>query len=138
LIALDPNETTEFSLKSDANREAAVRPTFVTRFLTCRQVRQARANLSKMEASDSDEERVTLAIVTAGLGLVGWRNVGSPGEALAFDLDRIEDALTYYEVLELPYAMLTAVLLSETDRKNSARPSDSSTVPAAEAAVITA
>ena len=108
-LALDPSETVPVSLKIDAAKPDGARPTFLLRFLTCREVLTVE-RMTKV-AFDEKDNAVGLEKLNDVLrvGLTGWRNViGRDGEPVPFSIEAVDDVLTMGEKWELAYCIASA------------------------------
>jgi hypothetical protein len=121
-LSTDPDDLIPFSLTLDEQRPEATRPVFLLRFLSVRQLLKARRLYDEFVAeTDGDRENAKLNELLA-LGVGGWRNIpadfdaAKPGEALD-----AKDVLTAGEKAELARGVMNKPLLTESDRKNSAR-----------------
>jgi len=130
-LALDPNQTVEFSLTSDAGEPDATRPVFVVRVLTARQTAAYRKLLDAalaLEREDRTDESLDKCAEAAAIILVGGRNVrgGAPEAA------RLPDTLSYGDLWEFLFGALAAGRPTVEERKNSASPSPSDAAASAE------
>jgi hypothetical protein len=121
-IALDPSQTSEISLDNDADRPEAERPTFLARFLTCREARHVQDRLSSPDSDDPAKQDELLERVLA-IQLAGWRNVADrDGKAIPFTvtdgrLVTAGDVVTPMERWELIAKCQTAIRLDEAKKK---------------------
>ena len=123
-ICSDPQrEPASFHLDIDEPIAEAERPTWLARFITCRQSQRI-AELMRSSADAEDPEGEVEAVLTAiSLIVVGWRNVtDAAGQTVDFDLDRLPDLLTNIEIWELMYKAIGAVKLDEIAKKKYASP----------------
>jgi hypothetical protein len=120
MIALDPQETVDFSLDVDAAKPAHNRPTFVAKFMTGRE--EAKVQRLWREATQKEgDERLDLLAQAAAVGLVGWRNVSSgDGRPILFDPLKLPDIVTISGLSEILSKMCTETALKESDKKKSA------------------
>ena len=124
MLALDPNETCEVRLTTDA--EAV----FLCRFLTLRELRSYRRlgddrdALAAMSMQQADD-----AIVEALAGvLTGWRGVHPPGGSdVPYAPERIPDVLSRPELWQLYYAVQSQSRLGTEEKKDSGSPSPANT-----------
>lgn len=119
-IALDPTQTCEITLDSDADKPADQRPAFIARYLTCREQR------SLGELIDAPAEGpawMETASAILALQLSGWRNVmARDGQPIPFavtdgKLTAALDVFTPMEIWEIIAKARTAIRLSEEDKK---------------------
>ncbi len=124
MIASDPDQTVDVSLKLDGNK--LEKPVFTFRFLTCRQVLAVQRLLKTARDSENgDQEACVRCLVDAvKTGMVGWR---IPGDSGTFDPERLPDLLTPSELWELAYQTIDAVTLKEIDLGKSVSLSGSAT-----------
>lgn len=134
-IAVDPQQTADFALAIDAGLPDAERPTFTTRFLTCREVLKVDRLIDEAAKllRDAEAENALLNRILA-ISATGWRNITDRDKnPVAFKVETVEvnsvtertinvldDVLTPTEKWELVTGLLRAVRLQEDDRKKSA------------------
>ncbi len=130
-LASDPNAVVSFTHPRDARMPEADRPVYRARFMTCREWQ----TLFDMPASEPTyQARNAYLDRILGMALVGWSNLRDPaGNAIPFDVPRINDALTRTEKDELVSVMLDSIQLAEADLKKSASRSASETASTAAA-----
>lgn len=127
MIALDPAQTLEIVLKND--REKSEPPTFISRYLTCREWMQYRKSVNAAPETE-DEPYIDILCGALRLGLIGWRNVrSSDGRELPFSVDALPGLLTFSEMWELIGAVAATAIVSEDDRKKFVSPSPSVSAP---------
>lgn len=131
MIAIDPNQAVDYTLKIDADKPVKDRPTFVLRFLTARQWIRFIGILERIDAlaeQKKNDEALDAGVEAMALLVTGWRNI--PGDP-PFDVKQLPDVLTDAGFWELLYGGRNAILLTENDRKKSASPSASAAGPSA-------
>jgi len=135
-LAVDPARRVELTLGVEDDLPEDERSVFVTTFLTGRQ-RLKVVELSK-EADLKKKFSESLPLLKEALAesLVGWRSVRLPGceEELAFDASRIDEVLTYDEIVELLTRVLMETQIAENQLKKSVLPSQSNGESSAEIA----
>jgi hypothetical protein len=114
MIALDPQQTTEFSLAAHAEYPEATRLMFKTRFITGRQSERMNAATDEAPKLKTTEESRQLLIKSLDGILIGWRNAPVP-----FSLEAIPDVLTDFELYDLCREIGLATMLAELDKKKS-------------------
>jgi hypothetical protein len=131
MIALDPSETVEVSLKRWQQRPPESRPVFIFHYLTAselRKVQRLRAEAEKDGTTDEDKDKNIEEGIR--IGLVGWRNViDRSGKPVPFDASKLSEILSFREMVELIFNYPSAIALSESDLGKSESPSDSATAP---------
>ncbi len=111
-VCADPNATATFHLKSDADKPTGSRPEFIVRFVTARQMREARKLARQAYEEKDDDKAAELMDKQYAIGLVGWNNYGGD-----FSVSAISDKLTTVEQWELLWGWMNAVVVAENDRK---------------------
>lgn len=125
-IYLDPSASVPFTLPSDAQLPEHCRVEFRVRVVTIGQRMQVDELCSRFATCDPKDEPGIVADVLKML-IVGWGNIKRPdGEPLT-DAGQLTEVLTMQEAWDLIYGAMTAVALSEIDRKKSAAPSQEDT-----------
>lgn len=101
-LACDPTQTFDTWLKSDADKPADERPTFVFRYPSGRQSAKAdRVFADIQEIKDDPDRAVTMLGDAVRQCLAGWRNLPEP-----YEPSRLEDLLTTRELAELVHLLL--------------------------------
>lgn len=123
-LAIDPNETFEVTLESDAKKPEAERATFRFRYLTLRQWRNHSWLLDDTErVKGLTGDSLLSALLTAiADGLVGWTNL-----PVAFSADALPDVLTVSEAWDLFFQSRRQSRLSVTEKNASGLQSAGST-----------
>ena len=120
-LALDPSATRRLHLRSDAQIEAARRPTFVYRFLTVRESDRMQADIdSAFKATSLDDARPLWTAVLR-IGYVGCAN---------FPPEYADDpfaTMQISEMVELAHAVRYGSVMDEGDEKKSESPPPSPT-----------
>lgn len=117
-IAIDPSSRLPIVLESDEGKENP--PTFYVRPLTMRETRYADTIDQRMRDALSGGDPYAVLIDGIRTALVGWTNItGLDGNAIPFDLEKIEDVLTIDECFELMRRLIRAGSLSKEDKKKS-------------------
>lgn len=105
-VSADPNATFKVSLKCDQHLPQAERPWFELKYMVARKLRKALDELDErlmaaVEMKDLPEKGIYFEYVR--IGLVRWGNLKDPatGEAVSFDIDKLDDYLTIAEIREL-------------------------------------
>ena len=94
-IALDPNQTFKYVLKSDREKENP--PTFEFRYLTGRQWRQYAEFFDRLPECQSGTEASQKIFDQVRDALRGWSSMSD----IAYDPDKLEDITTLDEAKEL-------------------------------------
>ncbi len=131
-LVLEPNHTFTAVLAADAGKIHP--PTFIFRFLSCREWKVITALREQLEQAATGPEIIDLFIRIIRTALTGWNNVlNYDGQSLDYHPDLLEDILTITEAKELMIAALNQ-LPSEEDKKKFASPLPSSMVESAPSA----
>ena len=142
MLALDPNETWEYSLVGD--REKAKPPRFIFRYPSFRVFRACMAVVKRTDeaatamadsgqAKDNEGDYIideVLRIISAHLVRID----DAPG---TWGDDELDDALTLAEIWELFYAIAGSGRIAEDTRKNSPSPAVGPVGDSADAALAT-
>lgn len=115
-LKLSPDETIEVCLKSDSELPIETRPVFVAKVQTMRGQRlisNAVDRWSKPEGIESADVLYDETVALLKTLLVDWRNMGMP-----FDLEKIEDLLTYQEARELISWIQYGQNMTEAEKKS--------------------
>lgn len=126
-LACDPSQTFDTWLKSDADKPAATRPTFVFRYLTGREFRRVSDAMDNLHDAGSHAEAYDAVMGCITPHLVTWRNMpdrDKPGACVAFTKpEDIDTVLTQREMSELVFEMLRGARPSGDDLgKSEAQP----------------
>lgn len=106
-LALDPQQTFDVWVKSDADKPEAERPTFTFRYLNGREWRRVAEIWDGMDERASGPDGIDGIFEALRIGLAGWRNIRRPdGSAWAFDAKDLDLILNPMEAMELVGAML--------------------------------
>ncbi len=132
-LALDPNETYEVSLRTDADKPDAVRPRFRFRFMSAREWREyAKFGDDRDALAKAKDAGVILDELfrLLRLYLVGWENMGR-----AFASPDLDTLLTPGEAWELYYRARETVRLNPEDKKKFDSASGTGSESSAEGAI---
>ena len=119
-LALEPNETYEVTLESDAAKPEKERAKFRFRYLTLREFRNtAWLADDKKRIEELSADRLISALLEAiAVNLVGWSNIPIP-----FVAESLPDVVTASEAWELFYQARRQSRLSVTEKNSSDSPS---------------
>lgn len=131
MIALDPNETFEVVLDSDAGKASP--PTFVFRYRSARDWRAA-FRLAEQNENESATDRFDRLCACVREALVGWRDVidnrvgiGAQAVHIEYDPAQLDALLTVGELWELYQKSLRQARMSDDEKKVSGSPSPTPT-----------
>jgi hypothetical protein len=119
-ISTNPNATEPFWLRSDTDTPIAVRPVFLVRFMTTKQIEDHEAILQQAVAEPDNARAANLLMQAVRIGIAGWRNFPVPFSDQAFF-----DLLTDRERWEVAWHYPLVVKLTPVDMGNSASPAGS-------------
>lgn len=115
-LKLSPDETIDVCLSSDKEVPIESRPVFVAKVQTMRGQRLISAAVdrwSKPEGIESPDVLYDETVALLKTLLVDWRNMG-----MAFDLESLEDLLTYIEARELISLIQYGQNMTEAEKKS--------------------
>lgn len=123
-LALDPMETFDVTLESDAKKPEAERATFRFRYLTLRQWRRSSWLMDDAERVNAMNGDTLLSHLLSAIadGLTGWT-----GLPVDFSADALPDMLTVSEAWELFYKSRRQSRVSVTEKNSSGLQSAGST-----------
>jgi len=141
-LGLDPEQTADVWLKSDAPKPLATRPTFQFKYLTSRELRQVQELRAQARKEEDNAKCEKLIFSALAIALRGWKNMTSlEGDQLVeipYAFDRLPEITTLAEQWELLNDFPQNVMNSENDRANFPSPSPSPSANSAPEPVATA
>jgi hypothetical protein len=131
-LSLDPEASTPYALKSDADKPEASRPVFLLKFLTCRLHRKVNDLIAQaLDMKDNEAIDATLNEILS-VAIAGWRNMGTdyPPDRGKL-IEAIDDLLVPGEKAELAWAVTNVTGLTAEDKKKSDAAASSPTADSA-------
>ena len=115
-VALDPNETYDYVILTDRQRENP--PTLVFRFATCREQRKIAMLFDESDKADDVDASMELRCEAVGILLLNWRNFfDREGQPVPFNAEMLDSILSDNDLTELDGRLLKELSVSEMDKK---------------------
>lgn len=119
-LALNPNANFEVFLASDADTPESERPTFIFKYLCCRDWRKQAEISDLLNDKQADPEHLLQQVYNAiRLSLIDWRNMpGKAAKPRKYTPKKLEDILVPGEAIELLLAAIAQAPTQETPKKS--------------------
>jgi hypothetical protein len=120
-LALDPDQTFTYTLPIDSVKEGK-QPTFTFRYLSSREYLAMQKLFNEAVPEVGEAELFATLYKAVRIPLVGWSNMtGRDGQPIPYNPDDLDLVTTVTDILNIRDELPGKLVLSELDRKNSAR-----------------
>jgi len=135
-LACDTQETIDFALLTDRLKPEGERPTFVFKFVHCRDWLKMSKLFAAADEADNEVDAVNLSHEGIKVALVGWRNIFIDGKPASFNHDDLDLVTSVADIHDIRLNMLEQLTLTELDKKKFARQSLSNSEHSAQTAKV--